>query len=308
MSAESKTVYRLRDFACIPEDVRALLTRIGLRTTADLLDAYGPEGAAERAAENLGLDGAALRSYVRMAELATIRGIGPQIARALLEQLGIHGIEDLAEANADELRPRLAETLPTLSGARPAQWVASARRALPTSEDAQLEAKRCLSCRMCIGCGVCQAVCPQDAIDYLMVDESTSIVANEILVYPGLVEGRFQIEPRLKDLYNNSLNALTPMELEYILTADSAYDDLILRPSDGELPENIAFINLPEQDLITESDTQLNCLEFEYMLKLILYITNKYPNLKITLFTNIDEIAGLPDDFSHLKDNHHFSR
>ncbi len=172
-----------------------------------------------------------------------------------------------------------------------------------TQNEAMAEAARCLSCRMCIGCGVCQAVCPQDAIDYTMQDEHRVVQVNEVLNYPVLEEGGFHGMNRLRDLYKNSLNAITPMELEYMLRPESCFAGKILRPYDGEVPLNIAFINLPTQEFITDNQKKMIALELEYMLKLIKYIKAHQPEINIRLFTNSTSLSAFPERFMHLEDN-----
>jgi heterodisulfide reductase subunit A len=165
---------------------------------------------------------------------------------------------------------------------------------------ANAEVKRCLSCRMCIGCGVCQAACTKDAIDYSLRDEHLVIETKKILNHQKMVEGNFNDRYNLKSYYKNSLNVLTPMELEYILTPEGLYDGQIQRPSDGNIPMNIGFLNLPELEYITPNDRKLLNLEFVHMIKLIEVIKDKFPHIKISLFTNNSDFIDLPDDFQFL--------
>ncbi len=173
-----------------------------------------------------------------------------------------------------------------------------------TRQEAVFEASRCLSCRMCIGCGVCQSVCPQDAIDYSMLDEHFEIDAKEVLQYPALEEGRFCDDNELKELYKNSMNVLTPMELEYMIKPGGVFDvdGRILRPYDGELPQNIAFINLSDKEMLNETQKSMSNLELEYLLRLVRYIKSNYPDIKPTLFTNSTELSAFPEGFEYLKD------
>jgi NADPH-dependent glutamate synthase beta subunit-like oxidoreductase len=172
-----------------------------------------------------------------------------------------------------------------------------------TSEEATSEARRCLSCRMCIGCGVCQAVCPKDAIDYTLSDEYLLINAKEVMKFPGVVESLERIDKNLKKLYKNSLNAVTPMEIEFMLNPESVYEGKIQRPYDGEIPQNIAFINMPELEYISDAQKKLNALELEYMMRLVKYIKTHETEINIRLFTNTTDLSELPAGYEYLMDD-----
>jgi NADPH-dependent glutamate synthase beta subunit-like oxidoreductase len=172
-----------------------------------------------------------------------------------------------------------------------------------TSEEATSEAHRCLSCRMCIGCGVCQAVCPKNAIDYTLGDEYLLINAKEVMKFPGVIESLERIDKNLKELYKNSLNVVTPMEIEYMLKPESVYEGKIQRPYDGEIPQNIAFINMPELEYISDAQKKLNALELEYMMRLIKYIKTHEPEINIKLFTNTTDLSEFPAGYEYLMDD-----
>jgi heterodisulfide reductase subunit A len=172
-----------------------------------------------------------------------------------------------------------------------------------TEEDAISEAKRCLSCRMCIGCGVCQMVCPKNAVDYNMKDEQLTINVKEIIDSSPLVETGFQNE-LLADIYRNSLNAISPMELEFMLSNKKTFNNQVLRLSDGTVPNSIGFIYVPDTEFRTESQTKLDNLEFEYILRMIKHLQTQNPELDLKLFTNHIPKPEFPNSFEHLENNH----
>jgi heterodisulfide reductase subunit A-like polyferredoxin len=115
-----------------------------------------------------------------------------------------------------------------------------------TPEQAQEEAQRCLSCRRCLGCKLCLAACEKDAIVFDQVDETQELEVDSIIITPGIVQPCEQPDQRFG--YGNSLNVLTDLEFEGMLHLEGPYGGLILRPSDGEIPNKIAFIYSDEKN------------------------------------------------------------
>ena len=115
-----------------------------------------------------------------------------------------------------------------------------------TPEQAQEEAQRCLSCRRCLGCKLCQAACEKDAIVFDQVDETLELEVDSIIITPGSIQPFEQPDQRFG--YGHSLNVLTDLQFEGMLHLEGPYGGLILRPSDGEIPNKIAFIYSDEKN------------------------------------------------------------
>jgi heterodisulfide reductase subunit A len=92
----------------------------------------------------------------------------------------------------------------------------------------------------CIGCGTCQEVCKAGAIEIGSEEETMVLNVGSIVLAPGFEE----IDPSLKSEYGYGrfLNVVSSIEFERILCASGPYGGMILRPSDGEIPRKIAFI------------------------------------------------------------------
>jgi heterodisulfide reductase subunit A-like polyferredoxin len=115
-----------------------------------------------------------------------------------------------------------------------------------TPEQAQEEALRCLSCRRCLGCKLCLAACEKDAIVFDQVDEIEELEVDSIIITPGVLQPCVRPDERFG--YGGSLNVLTDLEFEGMLHGEGPYGGLILRPSDGEIPQKIGFIFHDEKD------------------------------------------------------------
>ena len=92
----------------------------------------------------------------------------------------------------------------------------------------------------CIGCGVCQGVCDAGAVEYEQKDSEATLKIGSIILAPGFES----FDARLKTEYGYGRypNVLTSIEFERMLNASGPYGGVILRPSDGEIPKKIAFI------------------------------------------------------------------
>jgi heterodisulfide reductase subunit A len=92
----------------------------------------------------------------------------------------------------------------------------------------------------CIGCGTCSEICKAHAIAYDQEDSEATLKVGSIILAPGF-EG---FDARLKSEYGYGRfpNVVTSIEFERILSASGPYGGLVLRPSDGEIPRRIAFI------------------------------------------------------------------
>jgi heterodisulfide reductase subunit A len=92
----------------------------------------------------------------------------------------------------------------------------------------------------CIGCGTCDEVCKAGAIQYDQKDSEVKLRVGSIILAPGFEA----FDARLKSEYGYGRypNVVTSIEFERILSASGPYGGLVLRPSDGEIPKRVAFI------------------------------------------------------------------
>ncbi len=92
----------------------------------------------------------------------------------------------------------------------------------------------------CIGCGICAGVCKAKAVQYDREDEIKNINVGAVVLAPGFDE--FVPEEANLYGYGKYKNVVTSIEFERILSASGPYSGRVLRPSDGEVPEKVAFL------------------------------------------------------------------
>jgi heterodisulfide reductase subunit A len=92
----------------------------------------------------------------------------------------------------------------------------------------------------CIGCGTCYELCKARAIAYDQKESEATVNVGSIILAPGFEP----FDARLKSEYGYGRfqNVVTSIEFERILSASGPYGGLVLRPSDGEIPKRLAFI------------------------------------------------------------------
>jgi heterodisulfide reductase subunit A len=92
----------------------------------------------------------------------------------------------------------------------------------------------------CIGCGLCERVCLAKAINYGDRLEKEKIAVGSIILAPGYEVFDARLRPEFG--YGTFANVVTSLEFERLLSATGPHRGHLLRPSDGTIPERIAFI------------------------------------------------------------------
>jgi len=109
-----------------------------------------------------------------------------------------------------------------------------------TEEEAKREAERCLSCGVCSECLSCVYVCKANAINHEMTETVREVQVGAIIVATGFD----RIPPEVRGEYGYGIypNVLTALEFERILSASGPTEGHVVRPSDGQPPKRIAWI------------------------------------------------------------------
>ncbi|MBD3212427.1 MAG: 4Fe-4S dicluster domain-containing protein [Candidatus Lokiarchaeota archaeon] len=98
----------------------------------------------------------------------------------------------------------------------------------------------CIKKDVCIGCGICRGVCKTQAIKYDLEDQKSNINVGSIILALGFEEFDPSINKYLG--FGKYKNVVTSIQFERILSASGPYSGKVLRPSDGNVPKKVAFI------------------------------------------------------------------
>lgn len=151
-------------------------------------------------------------------------------------------------------------------------------------ERALREAKRCLSCRRCLGCALCWAECKPEAIQFDIQDEIIELEADSVIISPGVERALDRIDRRFG--LAKDTNVITDLQLERMLSESGPSAGLVIRPSDGEIPASVCFVQAYDKAAPGMQHAALTLAINEASL-----LRQKLPRAEIAMF------AGGLDDF-----------
>ncbi len=108
-----------------------------------------------------------------------------------------------------------------------------------TEEEALYCSSRCLECGNCRECHQCVEACPADAIDFSQRIEELSVKVKSVMLAQGFE--LFPPERKVEYNYDKLPNVIHSMEMDRLLAPTSPFHKL-LRPLDGKMPDNIAYV------------------------------------------------------------------
>jgi heterodisulfide reductase subunit A-like polyferredoxin len=109
-----------------------------------------------------------------------------------------------------------------------------------TPEQAQAEAARCLACGICSECLSCVYQCGVGAIDHDMPEHVGELKVGAIILAPGFMS--FPAEVAEEYGWGRYPNVVTSLQFERLLSASGPTSGHVRRPSDGQRPRRIAFL------------------------------------------------------------------
>jgi heterodisulfide reductase subunit A len=111
----------------------------------------------------------------------------------------------------------------------------------PLSEEQALDgAGSCLDCGVCSECQECVSACPADAIKFDMRDKLTDVEVGAVVVSTGHKLFAADLKPEYG--FGQYANVITGMQMDRLLAPTRPFNT-ILRPSDGKVPDRIAYVS-----------------------------------------------------------------
>ncbi|MBC7341437.1 MAG: FAD-dependent oxidoreductase [Clostridia bacterium] len=107
-------------------------------------------------------------------------------------------------------------------------------------EEAIEEAKRCLNCGVCSECLQCEAACQKKAVEHWQQESIQELKVGAVILAPGFE--LFDASLAGEYGYGYYANVMTSLEFERLLSSTGPTAGHVTRPSDGQPPRRVAFI------------------------------------------------------------------
>jgi len=108
-----------------------------------------------------------------------------------------------------------------------------------TETEVRQSAERCLDCSNCRECHQCITACPANAIDFSQKESKITISASSVIVSSGYN----LFNPDAKPQYGSArfANVIDSLQMDRLIAPTRPFNN-VLRPGDGKVPGNIAYI------------------------------------------------------------------
>jgi len=131
-------------------------------------------------------------------------------------------------------------------------------------------------------CAICLPVCPRQAIDFSQKRKTGVIHVGAIIITAGY--DIFDAALAGEYGYGRISNVLHSLEFERILNASGPYQGEVLRPSDGKIPQRIAWIQCVGSRSERFGHTYCSTVCCEYAIKQLILTKEHYPEIQATIF------------------------
>jgi heterodisulfide reductase subunit A-like polyferredoxin len=149
-----------------------------------------------------------------------------------------------------------------------------------TEHQARAEAQRCLQCGICSECLACVYACGTDAIDHDMVASEKQLAVGAIILAPGYQTYHATLSEEYG--FGRYPNVITALQFERLLSASGPTMGHIQRPSDGQMPARIAFLQcIGSRDQDHDYCSAVCCM---YATKEAVIAKEHHPDLDIHVF------------------------
>jgi len=178
-----------------------------------------------------------MHRYLRGEELEPDLTGFPKPVRSPVAELAQAEIEERVERGEVRVQPRVPmDELPIEERRGTFEEVVAGY----TESRAQAEAARCLACGICSECLQCVYACQKHCIDHNMQEEVVELQVGAVVLALGLETMPGDVRPEFG--YGQLPNVVTSIEFERMLSASGPWGGEVRRPSDGQHPRKVAFI------------------------------------------------------------------
>lgn len=156
-----------------------------------------------------------------------------------------------------------------------------AQRAIAVPFTNALPQKAVLDPGHCIACGACIKACPTDAIRFDQRQEHITVEAGAVVLATGFGLNRLGLKPEYSA--TRSRNIISPMQLERLLAPHGPYGR-VLRPSDGKVPADVAFVlcaGSRDESIGAPYCSRICCM---YSIKEAMLLSGALPIADVTLY------------------------
>ena len=149
-----------------------------------------------------------------------------------------------------------------------------------TEQQARREARRCLQCGICSECLACSYACGVDAINHDMVAQEKKLQVGAVILAPGFTA--YNAAHSEEYGFGRYPNVVTALQFERLLSASGPTMGHIRRPSDGQTPQRIAFLQcIGSRDQEHDYCSAVCCM---YATKEAMMAKEHHPELDIHVF------------------------
>ena len=163
----------------------------------------------------------------------------------------------------------------------PFEWGMGATKAIAVPFTNAIPPKAVLDPDWCTACGACATVCPTDAIDFSQRAEEIEVEAGTVILATGFELNAVTLKPHYRAA--ESANVLNPLQLERLLAPHGPYGRVV-RPSDGKVPDNIAFVlcaGSRDRSVGVPYCSRVCCM---YSIKQAMLLSGAVPMAEITIY------------------------
>ncbi|MFN2221821.1 MAG: FAD-dependent oxidoreductase [Candidatus Promineifilaceae bacterium] len=149
-----------------------------------------------------------------------------------------------------------------------------------TEQQARAEAQRCLQCGICSECLACEYACGVDAIDHNMLARERDIHVGALILAPGYQAYNAELSEEFG--YGRYPNVVTALQFERLLSASGPTMGHVRRPSDGQTPGRVAFLQcIGSRDQSHDYCSAVCCM---YATKEAIMAKEHHPELDVHVF------------------------